>query len=279
MFSRRWFVHLALAFLVLGGLSACKTKQGSLLTEKRLILATTTSTYDSGLLDYLLPAFEEKYGVKVDVIAVGTGQALALGRDGNADVLLIHDPVQEEAFMAEGHGIRREAVMYNDFVLAGPPTDPAGIRGMTRAVEAFQRIAATESPFISRGDESGTHNKEKKIWRQAGIAPGGAWYISSGQGMGDTLTMAEERQAYTLSDRATFLARAREGLALEILVEGDPMLFNPYGVIAVNPNKGPHIQADLATRFIDWLISPETKAKIAEYGVAEFGMPLFTPLD
>lgn len=275
MLSRRWIV--ALAFLGIALLSACQ--RSAFTPERRLILATTTSTEDSGLLGYLLPDFEEKYGVKVDVIAVGTGQAMVLGQDGNADVLLVHDRAREDAFMAAGHGIRREDVMYNDLVIVGPKADPAGIRGLTSAVQAFRQIASTASPFISRGDESGTHAKEKAVWNQAGITPDGDWYISSGQGMGDTLTMAEEKQAYTLSDRATFLARAKEGLNLEILVEGDPILFNPYGVIAVNPAKGEHIQADLANQFIDWLISPETKAKIAKYGIQEFGAPLFTPQD
>ncbi len=244
---------------------------------KTLLLATTTSTYDSGLLDYILPDFEQKYGVKVDVVAVGTGQAMALGQDGNADVLLVHDRAREDAFMAEGHGVRREDVMYNDFVIVGPESDPAGIAGMTDVAEAFAKIAETESTFISRGDDSGTHGKEKSVWAAAGIEPAGDWYVSAGQGMSDVLTMAEEQQAYTLSDRATYLARLKEGLDLVILVEGDPILFNPYGVIAVNPDKGEHIQAELANQFIDWLISPETKALIAEYGVAEFGSPLFIP--
>lgn len=244
---------------------------------KTLLLATTTSTDDSGLLGYILPVFEQEYGVKVDVVAVGTGQALTLGMDGNADVLLVHDRAREDAFMAEGHGVRREDVMYNDFVIVGPESDPAGIAGMTDVTAAFAKIAESESTFISRGDDSGTHGKEKSVWAAAGIEPAGDWYVSAGQGMSDVLTMAEEQQAYTLSDRATYLARLKEGLDLVIVVEGDPVLFNPYGVIAVNPDKGEHIQAELANQFIDWLISPETKALIAEYGVAEFGAPLFTP--
>lgn len=244
---------------------------------KTLLLATTTSTDDSGLLGYILPVFEQEYGVKVDVVAVGTGQALTLGMDGNADVLLVHDRAREDAFMAEGHGVRREDVMYNDFVIVGPEADPAGIAGMTDVTAAFAKIAESESTFISRGDDSGTHGKEKSVWAAAGIEPAGDWYVSAGQGMSDVLTMAEEQQAYTLSDRATYLARLKEGLDLVIVVEGDPVLFNPYGVIAVNPDKGEHIQAELANQFIDWLISPETKALIAEYGVAEFGAPLFTP--
>jgi tungstate transport system substrate-binding protein len=248
---------------------------------QRLILATTTSTENSGLLDYLLPDFEQAYNVEVDVIAVGTGQALALGEDGNADVLMVHARALEDAFMDAGHGVRREDVMYNDFVIVGPAggavDDPAGIQGMSEATEAFKTIAETEATFISRGDESGTHAKEKSIWATAQVEPAGDWYVAAGQGMGDVLTMANEQLAYTLSDRATYLARTLEGIDLEILVEGDPILFNPYGVIAVNPDKGTHIQHDLANTFIDWLISTPAQEKIGEFGKDAFGSPLFTP--
>ena len=245
--------------------------------EKKLILATTTSTQDSGLLDTLLPDFEKEAGVKVDVIAVGTGQALTLGEDGNADVLLVHARAKEDEFMAAGHGVRREDVMYNDFVIVCPESDPAGIKGMTGASEAFKKIADANVTFISRGDDSGTHTKEKSIWKAAGIEPQGDWYVSAGQGMGEVLTMADEQQACTLSDRATYLARSKEGLKLVILVEGDKALFNPYGVIAVNPDKNPNIQADLANQFIDWLISLPVQEKIAEFGKADFGQSLFVP--
>jgi tungstate transport system substrate-binding protein len=242
-----------------------------------LVLGTTTSTQDSGLLDYLLPDFEKEFGAKIDVIAVGTGQALKLGEDGNADVLLVHARAKEDAFMAAGHGVRREDVMYNDFVILGPEKDPAGIKGFTSATEAFKKIAETQSPFISRGDESGTHTKEKSIWQEAGIEPSGDWYISSGQGMGEVLTMANEQQAYTLSDRATYLARTKEGIELVVLVEGDKILFNPYGVIAVDPQKNPNIQADLANKFIDWIISVPVQEKIEKFGLDEFGQSLFIP--
>ncbi len=245
--------------------------------SQNLILATTTSTQDSGLLDFILPDFEQQYNVQVDVVAVGTGQAIKLGEDGNADVLLVHARAQEDAFMEAGHGVRREDVMYNDFVIVGPAADPAGIKGLTSAAEAFQKLAETQAVFISRGDDSGTHVKEKEIWKKAGIEPAGDWYISAGQGMGAVLTMADEQQAYALSDRGTYLARTLEGIELEILMEGDPILFNPYGVIAVNPNKGPHIKAELANSFIDWLISLPTQEKIAGFGVDKFGSPLFTP--
>lgn len=245
--------------------------------QQTLILATTTSTEDSGLLEVILPVFEEMYGVSVDVIAVGTGQAIQLGEDGNADVLLVHARSREDAFIEAGHGSRREDVMYNDFVILGPADDPAGILGKNKADRACQLIAESEATFVSRGDDSGTHTKELAVWEAAGIEPAGDWYISAGQGMGAVLTMADEQQAYTLSDRATYLARTLEGINLSIMVEGDSILFNPYGVIAVNPDKGDHIQADLANLFIDWLISMPTQELIAEFGVAEFGAPLFTP--
>jgi tungstate transport system substrate-binding protein len=173
--------------------------------------------------------------------------------------------------------VRREDVMYNDFVILGPEADPAGLRGMTGAADAFKKIAETKSTFISRGDESGTHTKELSIWKAAGIEPSGDWYVSAGQGMGEVLTMSEEQQAYTLSDRATYLARSKEGLKLQVLVEGDRVLFNPYGVIAVNPEKSPAIHADLATRFIDWLVSLPVQQKIAQFGMDEFGQSLFVP--
>jgi tungstate transport system substrate-binding protein len=243
----------------------------------KLILATTTSTQDSGLLDDILPAYQDEYDVQVEVIAVGTGQAIALGEAGDADVLLVHARALEDAFMDAGHGVRREDVMYNDFVIVGPASDPAGIQGMKKATRAFEEIAKAEAPFVSRGDDSGTHTKEKAIWAEAGIEPSGDWYISAGQGMGAVLTMADEQQAYTLSDRATYLARTLEGTDLVILVEGDPILFNPYGVIAVNPDKSPEINNELANQFIDWLVSLPTQEMIAEFGVAEFGAPLFTP--
>jgi tungstate transport system substrate-binding protein len=245
--------------------------------EKRLTLATTTSTEDSGLLNFLLPDFEVQAGVKIDVIAVGTGQALTLGEDGNADVLLVHARAREDEFMAAGHGVRREDVMYNDFVILGPDRDPAQVKAMPTAAEAFQKIATTESVFISRGDESGTHTKELSIWKIAGIEPAGNWYVSAGQGMGEVLTMADEQGAYTLSDRATYLARTKEGLQLVILTEGDKDLFNPYGVIAVNPEKNPNIQNDLANQFIDWIISVPVQEKIAQFGLDEFGQSLFIP--
>jgi tungstate transport system substrate-binding protein len=179
--------------------------------------------------------------------------------------------------MEAGHGARREDVMYNDFVILGPEADPAGIAGMSDAATAFATIAAAQASFVSRGDDSGTHTKELSIWAAAGLEPAGDWYVSAGQGMGAVLTIADEEQAYTLSDRATYLARTLEGINLEILVEGDPVLFNPYGVMTVNPEKGDHIKADLADQFVDWLISAPTQELIGQFGVEEFGSPLFTP--
>ena len=248
----------------------------NLFAGQELMLATTTSTEDSGLLAAILPDFEEQTGAKVNVIAVGTGQALKLGEEGNADVLLVHARAREDAFMDAGHGIRREDVMYNDFVIVGPPADPAGINRL-QAAEALAAVAAIESAFVSRGDDSGTHTKEKAIWKQADIEPEGDWYISAGQGMGAVLNMADEKLAHTLSDRATYLARTLPGIDLEILVEGDPILFNPYGVIVVNPAKGDHIHAELAQAFIEWLTEVPTQEAIAEFGVDTFDMPLFTP--
>jgi len=244
--------------------------------KARLVLATTTSTQDSGLLDYLLPDFESKFNCKVDVIAQGSGQAIKTGQDGNCDVLLIHSRAAEDKFVADGDGINRLDVMYNDFVIVGPPSDPAGIKGLKDAAAALTKIAQRQAKFISRGDESGTHVKEKGIWQKAGITPKGAWYVSAGQGMGAVLVMANEQQAYTLADRGTYLAQ-RNKLDLVILVEGDKALFNPYGVIAVNPAKHPGVNAELAAKFQEWLTSVETQEKIAEFGKAEFGQSLFIP--
>jgi tungstate transport system substrate-binding protein len=202
-----------------------------------------------------------------------------LGRDGNADVLLVHSPTAEKEFMDAGHGVRREDVMYNDFVIVGPPGDPAGIAGMELAADVMQAIADSGSPFVSRGDDSGTHTKEMAVWAAAGVEPAGDWYSSIGQGMNDTLTFANEQQAYTLSDRATYQARTLEDDAfeLEILVEGDPVLFNPYGVIAVNPAKSASINAEGAQQFVDWLVSVPAQELIGEFGKEEFGSSLFVP--
>ena len=257
--------------------TAVPTEVSAPQTGAKLILATTTSTEDSGLLEVILPDFEKQCGCKVEVVAVGTGQAIQLGADGNADVLLVHDRVKEDKFMADGNGVRREDVMYNDMIIVGPESDPADIKGLTSASDAFTKIQVTQSKFVSRGDDSGTHSKEKSVWKAANITPEGDWYVSAGQGMGAVLTMADEMPAYTLSDRATYLARTLEGLNLKIMVEGDPVLFNPYGVIAVNPAKSATINAELATRFIEWIISVPAQKLISEFGKDKFGQSLFMP--
>jgi tungstate transport system substrate-binding protein len=242
---------------------------------QKLVLATTTSTYDSGLLDYLLPEFENEHNAKVEIIAVGTGQAIATAEKGDADLILVHSRSREDRFVAEGYGMNRRDVMYNDFVILGPEDDPAGIGEVTDAAMAFAKIAEAKAFFASRGDESGTHGKEKAIWKEAGLDPSGDWYLSLGQGMGATLTVANEKGAYTLTDRGTYLSR-KEGLELPILVEGDPILFNPYGVIAVNPERWPHVRSDLVMQFIEWLTSVETQERIGEFRHSS-GEVLFHP--
>lgn len=238
-------------------------------------LATTTSTENSGLLKFLLPGFEKKYGGKVRVISVGTGKAMKLGENGDVDVVLVHSRPDEDKFVAEGHGVNRRDVMYNDFILVGPKNDPAGVRGMKNAIAAFQKIAASGAKFVSRGDDSGTDKMEKSYWKAAGLNPKGlGWHMSAGLGMGEVLTMAGEVQAYTLSDRATFGAyRAKTGL--EIVVEGDPKMFNPYGIVAVNPKKYPDVNYQGAMELINWVISAEGQKLIADFKVG--GEQLFFP--
>ncbi|HDS11437.1 MAG TPA: tungsten ABC transporter substrate-binding protein [Candidatus Wirthbacteria bacterium] len=230
----------------------------------KIILATTTSTENSGLLDYILPEFTSQTGIEVQVVAVGTGAALELGKNGDADVLLVHARAQEDAFVADGHGVDREDVMYNDFVVIGPIADPAGIKGLETVSKAFAKIADSGSTFVSRGDNSGTHVKELAIWEAAGVELEGSWYVESGQGMGETLNMADEMQAYTLTDRATYVAY-RNDLQLPILLEGDEVLFNPYGVMAVSPDKYPDLNYAGATSLINWLISSEGQALIESF--------------
>jgi tungstate transport system substrate-binding protein len=232
-----------------------------------LRVATTTSTENSGLLRAILPQFEAKHHVQVHVIAVGTGKALKLGENGDADVLLVHAPAAELAFMAAGHGVDRRKVMHNDFILVGPSSDPAGVHGVKDVIAAFRSIADKKAKFISRGDNSGTDQMEKSYWPPAGVSPAGqSWYVSSGMGMGEVLTMAAELQAYTLTDRGTYAAyRARGGLQIE--VSGDARMFNPYSVIAVNPAKYPDINYRGATEFADWITSPEGQQAIAAFRI------------
>jgi len=242
-----------------------------------LILATTTSTQDSGLLDVLVPLFEQQTGYVVQTIAVGTGAALKMGEEGNADVLLVHAPSSEKTFMDNGFGTDRRLVMHNDFIIVGPANDPAGIQGTATAVEAFQKIAAAGATFVSRGDDSGTNKTELSLWQKAAIDPAGqAWYMESGQGIGSTLTITSEKSAYTLTDRATYLAN-KANLQLEILVEGDPALLNVYHVIIVNHDKWPNTNLEGATAFADFIVSPATQEVISTFGVDKYGQPLFFP--
>jgi len=244
-----------------------------------LILATTTSTQDSGLLDVLIPLFEQQTGYTVKTVAVGSGAALTMGQQGNADVLLVHSPAAEVTYMAGGYGKDRVLVMHNDFIIVGPASDPAKIKGDTDAVDAFKKIAADGSTFISRGDNSGTNAKELELWKSAGIDPAGTkatWYVSTGQGMGATLTIASQKAAYTLTDRATYLAN-QANLQLSILVEKDKSLLNVYHVITVNPDKWPKVNYTGATAFMKWTTSPAIQDVIGKFGVDKFGQQLFVP--
>jgi tungstate transport system substrate-binding protein len=268
VFNRIFVVLLVLSLAMAG----CNKKPD----DPELILATTTSTQDSGLLDVLIPLFEEQSGYTVKVVAVGSGEAMKMGQEGNADVLLVHSPASEEQFMTDGYGSDRRLVMHNDFIIVGPAADPAGIRGITSAVEAFTQIANSASPFITRGDDSGTHKKELAIWKSANITPGGDWYVESGQGMGPTLRIASETGAYTLTDRATFLAN-ESTLSLEILVEGDAALLNIYHVIVVNPDLWPLVNNAGAIAFADFITSVDTQNVIGEFGVQDYGQALFIP--
>lgn len=267
--------------------------------DKVITMSTTTSTQASGLLDVLLPELKKDTGIEVKVVAKGTGAAIRDGMDGNVDVIFVHAKDREEKFVADGYGTKRYAVMHNDFIILGPPSDPAGIKGEKSAVEALKKIAAAKAPFISRGDDSGTHTKEQDLWKSSGLKleekkqtisksgndveitsmwPEGSWYMSIGQGMGKTLTFADEKQAYTIADRGTYY-KYKFGIdkpvELEIFCEGDPELFNPYGVIPVNPQKHAHVKIDIATEFAEWLVSERGQALIAGYKL--LGKQLFYP--
>jgi len=269
--------------------------------DKVLKMSTTTSTENSGLLNVLLPEFTKETGIQVKVFAKGTGASIRDGIDGNVDVIFVHDKEREEKFVADGYGAYRLAVMHNDFIMLGPKKDPAGIKGMKDAAKALDKIAKAKAPFVSRGDDSGTHGKEQELWKATGLPlqtqttevvvegqkkalkfqyPGGLgeWYLSIGQGMGKILTFAEEKQAYTLADRGTYLEYKfgrKQGLDLEILCEGDPLLFNPYGILPVNPKKHPHVQFEWADKFAKWLVSPKAQALIANYKIQ--GQQAFFP--
>jgi tungstate transport system substrate-binding protein len=247
--------------------------------RKSIILATTTSTQDSGLLDVLIPLFEKQSGYLVKPIAVGSGQAIALGRKGEADVLLVHSPADEKKMVDEGHAVNRRLVMHNDFIVVGPPADPAKVGGSGTSKQAFARIAAAGATFLSRGDDSGTHAREKTIWKAAGIDPEGKrFYQQTGLGMGDTLGVASEKRGYTLTDRGTWLALAgKRKLDLAVLVEGEPALLNVYHVMEVNPARWPKVNAAGGRAFADFMVSGVAQEAIGGFGVERFGAPLFTP--
>jgi tungstate transport system substrate-binding protein len=245
--------------------------------QKNVILATTTSTQDSGLLDVLIPMFEKKAGYMVKTIAVGSGQAMAMGEKGEADVLLVHSPEAEQKFVAAGYGVHRRLVMHNDYIVVGPAADPAGIKSAKATVDAFKKIAGGGAIFMSRGDNSGTHAKEKQIWKAAGInQEGQKWYQQTGLGMGQTLNVSSEKKAYTLADRGTYLA-LKKNLQLDILKEGDAVLLNIYHVIEVNPAKFPRVNVAGGKAFADFMVSKEAQDVVKTFGVEKFGGALFFP--
>jgi tungstate transport system substrate-binding protein len=269
-------IALAVMVMLLAGIVGCGEKTEQPVERTELILATTTSTQDSGLLDEWVPMFEAENPYSVKVIAVGSGQAMEMGRNGECDVMLVHSPAAEEQMVADGYAIDRNAVMHNNFIIVGPASDPAGIKSAATADEAFTKIAEAQQPFISRADDSGTNTKELAIWKKAGIEPSGTWYVETGKGMGDTLRVASEQQAYTLSDDATYLA-LQDDLELEILFEGDPILYNNYHVMNVSPEKYPDVNYEGAQAFNAFCISPEAQEFLLTFGVEEFGRPLFVP--
>jgi tungstate transport system substrate-binding protein len=269
--TRRSLIALAALAAALLPQAAAKAQ------DKSIVVASTTSTQDSGLFGHILPLFKAKTGIDVKVVAQGTGQALDTGRRGDADVLFVHAKAQEEKFVADGYGVKRFPVMYNDFVIVGPKSDPAGIKGSKDVAAALKTISAKNAPFISRGDRSGTHSAELRLWKTAGVdidKDKGSWYRAVGQGMGATLNTASASNAYTLTDRATWIAFKNKG-DLVIVVEGDRRLFNQYGVMLVNPAKHPHVKKELGQQFIDWLISPEGQKAIADFKLN--GQQLFFP--
>lgn len=248
----------------------------SVVAQERLKISSTTSTDNSGLFGALNPPFEKRFHCRVDVIAVGTGKALKIGSAGDVDVVFVHARAAEDKFIADGFGVNRRDVMYNDFIIIGPKNDPAGIRGSKDAKKALAAIAQKGAPFISRGDDSGTHKKEKTLWRKAGVRPMGAWYAEAGQGMGAVIQIANEKKAYTLADRGTYLAYSKK-VDLVILCENDKDLFNPYGIMAVNPARFPHVNYIMAMAYIGWVTSKEGQAIIKDFGKDRFGQPLFRP--
>jgi tungstate transport system substrate-binding protein len=270
-------VSLLICVLIIFAVAVACTPATPKPANPELILASTTSTGDSGLMDVLIPIFEQKTGYKVKPIYVGTGAAMTMGEKGEADVLLVHAPDSEVKFIQAGHGTVRKLVMHNDFMFIGPAADKAGIKGTTSAVETMKKIAAAKALFVSRGDNSGTHQLELKVWKAAGIDPKGqTWYQEAGQGMGATLNIASEKAGYTITDRAVYLA-TKKNLSLDILVQGDPILLNIYHVIQINPQKSPKINAEGAKAFSDFMVAPDTQKAISKFGIDKFGQPLFFP--
>lgn len=270
------FTILSLGAVFLIGMACPAPAAGP--AQKNLILATTTSTQDSGLLDVLIPLFEKKTGYFVKTIAVGSGQAMAMGQRGEADALLVHSPAAEKKFMADGFGVERLIVMHNDFVIVGAPADPAGIRGAKSTPEAFRKIAAAGALFLSRGDNSGTHAREKTIWKAAGIEPEGRkWYQETGLGMGQTLNVAAEKKGYTLTDRGTYVALRKNLPGLPILIEKGAILLNVYHLIGVNPGKWPKVNEAGAKTFTEFMVSAEAQGLIKTFGAEKYGSPLFFP--
>lgn len=271
--TRRGLVLATLAALIAAGPAVAQTPP---VGARTLILSTTTSTQDSGLLDVLVPMFEQATGYSVKTISVGTGQALTLAARGEADVTLAHAPALEKRYVDEGKMLNRRVVMYNDFLVIGPAEDPARIKGLP-AAEALRRLAAAEARFVSRGDKSGTHLLEQALWKQAGIEPKGSWYIESGQGMGQTLGIANDRRAYALTDRGTYLAFQKR-VDLPVLVEKDRPLLNIYSVMEVNPANGPRVNAAAGKAFADFMLTPAVQGVIRTFGVDKYGQPLFVPI-
>lgn len=269
----RQLTKVILSLLVSAGMLAAPALAKN---KPKLVLATTTSTMDSGLLDFLVPIFEKENGCKIQIIAVGTGAAIRYGRDGNADIVMVHDPEAEEQEVKEGLFVERKYLMYNDFIIVGPAEDPAGIKGLASAAEALRKIQSSQLTFVSRADQSGTHKKEQRLWEAAGLSPKGSWYLEAGAGMEAVLRIANEKRAYCLTDRGTYLAHRKE-YELSILFEGDKEFFNPYHVMLVAPARYPFVNYPLAKKFSEFLTSERGQRLIGEFGVDKFGQPLFYP--
>ncbi|MDI6873428.1 substrate-binding domain-containing protein [Candidatus Solincola sp.] len=273
---KTFMLALVLALAVTVWITGCGNRAAEEAPRAELILATTTSTQDSGLLDAWIPMFEEEYPYSVKVIAVGSGKAMEMGRNGECDVMLVHSPGDEEKMVEEGYAVNRRAVMHNDFVIVGPPEDPAGVGSSVKASDAMQKIVKAGAKFVSRGDNSGTHTKELSLWEEAGLAPSGPWYMESGKGMGDTLRIVSQEKAYTLTDRGTFL-KLKKDLDLVVLLEGDPLLFNYYHVMEVNPERWPDVNQAGARAFSDFVTGRKAQELLETFGVKEYGEPLFFP--